>query len=160
MAQALGMGIFSPESVAEVTEAQRGVPCHTARWSLQNPNSCPRAQRPTRLPTHPPAWPPMLAVGGEELNLPQHPEISTKSQTTRQLVVMWYLMVPGDTKKKVRRSLLLVGALLFKALQHLPTLVAPGSRAERESTQMGGGRGAGTWERRRVCIIDITINQS
>ena len=54
--------------------------------------------------------------GKKEVNLPQHPEISTKSQTTRQLMATWPLMAPGDTKKASMRILPLVGGLFFEAL--------------------------------------------
>ena len=95
--QALGMaGIFSPVNPTEATEAQRGmcVPSLTRSkaglWS-------PRAQTPT---TYHLAWPPMPAVGGEGrgLDLPQHPEISTESQTTRQLEAAWRFMAPEDKR--------------------------------------------------------------
>lgn len=137
---------FSPGSAAEATEVQRakGVPSHS---KVESPES---QSHPLPTPARTPSsLASCVGCSREGLNLPQHPEISTKSQTTRQLVVTWYLMVPGGTKKKkVRRSLLLVGGLLFEALQHLPTLIAPGRREERELTQMEGGRGWGTWERR------------
>lgn len=139
MAQPLGMGIFSPVSVAEATKAQRGkVSCHTLRQSPESQSS----PLPTPAPEHKPQASLASYAGcGRKGHLPQHPEISTKSQTAWQLVVTWYLMVPGDTKKKVRSSLLWVGGLLFKALQYLPTLIAPGRREERKSTQMGRGVG-------------------
>lgn len=102
------------------------------------PNSCPRVQTPMdSWPTYPLALGLLCWLWRRGLNLPQHPEISTNSQITWQLVVTWHLMAPGDIKKKrVRRTLLLVGSLLFKALQHLPTPVASGRRDKRESTQM------------------------
>lgn len=155
MAQALGMGIFSPGSATEATEVQRakGVPSHSkveSPESQSHPLPTPaRPQRKGQQARTPSSLASCVGCSTEGLNLPQHPEISTKSQTTRQLVVTWYLMVPGGTKKKkVRRSLLLVGGLLFKALQHLPTLIAPGRREESELTQVEGGRGGDVGKKR------------
>lgn len=142
--QALEMaGIFSPVNPTEATEAQRGtcVPSLThgkaGLWS-------PRAQTPTTCRL---AQPPMPAVGGEGrgLDLPQHPEISTESQTTRQLEATWHLMAPEDKRGRG------LGAACWScpALPEppaLPTPAAPrriGSETGGEGIEANGGRGRG-----------------
>lgn len=105
----------------------------TARQGLQpSPNPCPRAQTPR-------------GRKGRGLDLPQHPEISTNSQPTRQLVATWHLMAPRDTRKERVRS------LLFEPLPHLPTPAAPGRSGprKRKGNQLTWGVGRRGGERSR-----------
>lgn len=62
---------------------------------------------------------------GDEVNLPQHPEISTKSQTAQQLEATWHLMAPREEEGEGEEPPI-GGALLFKPLQDFPTPAAPG----------------------------------
>lgn len=116
-------GTSSPGSAAAM-EAQRGkcVRGHThskarsAGPEPPSPNPCPRAHIP-------------YGRKGRGSDLPQHPEISTNRQATRQLVAAWHPMAPGDTRKER------VTSQLLESLPYFPTPAAPGR------TGLGRGKG-------------------
>lgn len=85
---------------------------HTARQGLQAQSS--------PVPPPVPEQKPHAGGGrkGSGLDLPRHPEISTHSQATRQLVTTWLLMAPRDTRKERVRS------LPSEPLLHFPTPAA------------------------------------